>query len=299
MRLRAPTIDDAPAVLEVLVAREIADVGVPDYVLEDLLDEWGASEFDLAADARVVEAGGRIVAYAMLHGPFTLVAVAPEGEGLGIGTRLLEWVQGLEREQGRSHHRQWIGSGNARGRDLLQAAGYKLMRRYWRMGLRLEGVRDRPDPPPPDVMLRSLHVEQDAISLHALDDASFADADDYHRQSLEAFREEHLGAHDLDPQLSRVAERSGEIVGFLLARRWTAPPAGYIDILAVAPDHQRSGIGTALLTEAFRLFRDAGLEDAQLGVASTNPRALRVYEKLGMTPRFRYDTYEKPIGVAL
>jgi ribosomal-protein-alanine N-acetyltransferase len=92
-----------------------------------------------------------------------------------------------------------------------------------------------------------------------------------------------------------VAVRADQIVGFLLARRWTAPPVGFVDILAVHPDHQRSGIATALLAEAFWLFSEAGLEDAQLGVASTNPRALRVYEKLGMTPRFRYDTYEKPV----
>lgn len=85
MRLRAPAIDDASAVLEVLVARDIADIGVPDYVLEDLLDEWRASELDLAADSRVVELDGRIVAYAMARGPGTLVAVAPGYEGRGIG----------------------------------------------------------------------------------------------------------------------------------------------------------------------------------------------------------------------
>jgi len=38
MRFRAPTIDDAPAVLDVLVARDIADLGVSDFVLGDLLE---------------------------------------------------------------------------------------------------------------------------------------------------------------------------------------------------------------------------------------------------------------------
>ncbi|HEY6398006.1 MAG TPA: hypothetical protein VIX82_11185 [Solirubrobacteraceae bacterium] len=41
-----------PAVLEVLVAREIADVGAPDYVRKDPLDEWRATDLDLAADSR-------------------------------------------------------------------------------------------------------------------------------------------------------------------------------------------------------------------------------------------------------
>ncbi len=116
MRFRAPTIDDAPAVLEVLVARDIADLGLPDYVLEDLLDEWRATGLDLSVDARVVEFDGR--------------------------TAL-------------------------------------------RTNLRL----------------RSLDVENDAVAVHPLDAASFAGAPDYRtgQKSLQAFRGEHLGAHDLDP----------------------------------------------------------------------------------------------------
>ncbi|MBV9166539.1 MAG: GNAT family N-acetyltransferase [Solirubrobacterales bacterium] len=296
MRLRAPTVDDASSVLEVLVARDIADIGVPDYTVEDLLDEWRASELDLAVDSRVVELDSRIVAYAMVRGPGTLVAVAPEYEGRGIGARLLHWAEGRERELGRSEHRQWIGYGNERGKALLRAAGYELARSYWRMGLRLEDLCDHPDTAPSGLRLRSLEVDRDAVALHALDAASFAGAPDYHPESLQAYREEHLNAHDLDPELSRVAELGGLIVGSVLARRWTEAPVGFVDILAVHPDHQRKGIGTKLLVEAFRRFRAAGLEDAQLGVASTNPQALRIYERLGMTPRFRYDTYARPVG---
>jgi mycothiol synthase len=295
MRLRAPIIDDARVVLEVLVARETADIGVADYVLEDLLDEWRASELDLAADSRVVELNGRIVAYAMVRGSGTLVAVAPRYEGRGIGARLLDWAEGRERELGRSEHRQWIGHGNERGKRLLEAAGYGQARSYWRMGLRLEEFGDHPDTAPPSLRLRSLDVDRDAVPLHALSAASFAGAADYHPESLQAFREEHLGAHDLDPQLSRVAELAGQIAGFALVRRWTEAPVGFVDILAVHPDHQHKGIGTTLLVETFRRFRMAGVEEAQLGVASTNPRALRIYERLGMTPRFRYDTYERPV----
>jgi hypothetical protein len=41
---------------------------------------------------------------------------------------MLDWAQRRERELGRSERRQWIGSGNERGRTLLGAAGYKLAR---------------------------------------------------------------------------------------------------------------------------------------------------------------------------
>lgn len=58
MRFRAPAFDDAPAVLAVLavlLARESADLGMPDDTLEEVLDEWRASDLDLAA----VTASGR------------------------------------------------------------------------------------------------------------------------------------------------------------------------------------------------------------------------------------------------
>jgi RimJ/RimL family protein N-acetyltransferase len=41
---------------------------------------------------------------------------------------------------------------------------------------------------------------------------------------------------------------------------------------------------------------EAGLREVRLGVASYNPRALHVYERLGMTERFRFDSYERLTG---
>src|SRR5204863_139703 len=90
MKLRSPLVTDAQAVLALLVERDIADIGAPDIALQDLRDEWSRTDFDLAADARVIEArDGRIVGYAaMSHEVTMLVVVAPDREGEGIGSRL-------------------------------------------------------------------------------------------------------------------------------------------------------------------------------------------------------------------
>ena len=299
MRFRAPVAEDAPAVLAVLRARELADVGVDDYRLESLRDEWRSAEFDLRADARVAEsADGTIVAYAAVRHPGTLAVVLPDHEGRGIGSRLLEWAERREHELGRSCHRQWIGSGNLRGAALLRAAGYAQVRSYWRMVRGLAIADGQAASPPPALILRSLDVDRDAAALHGLDAESFAANADYQPESLQSFREEHLLAHDLDPGLCLVAELDGRTAGFLLARRWDDDEVGYIDILAVHPAHQRRGLGTALLQTAFAGFASAGVREAQLGVASDNPRALRLYERVGMRPRFRFDTYERPAGGA-
>lgn len=293
--LRAPVLEDARAVLAVLHARDIADLGAPDDTFDDLLDEWKGSEFDLSADARVIEQDGRIVAYAVVRRPGTLAVVEPESEGRGIGARLLRWTEHREHEQGRRRHRQWVASSNDRARALLVSAGYERSRSYWRMTIRLEDIGERGGPPA-GAQLRTLDVERDAEALFVLDAASFAAVPGTEPESFQAFREEHLSAHDLEPALSCVAEVDGTIAGFLLARRRPNDAVGFVDILAVHPDRQRRGLGTALLREAFVRFSAAGLEEAELGVASDNPGAVRLYEGLGMRPRFQFDTYERSVA---
>lgn len=295
MRLRAPVPDDAPAVLSVLVARDLVDLGVPEYTLGDLLDEWRADDHDLATDARVAQADdGRIVAYATVHRRGSYVVVAPDHEGQGIGALLLRWTERRERDRGADCHRQWVAASNDRAGELLRDAGYTLARSYGRMALALDDTPAAAVEAPESVRLRPLDIERDAAAVYAIDAASFATSPDYIPESLEVFRGEHLLAHDFDPELSRVAEADEGLIGFLLSRRW--PNAvGFVDILAVEPAWQGRGVGTQLLLTAFAAFAVEGFREAQLGVASDNPRGARLYERVGMTVRFRFDVYERPL----
>jgi mycothiol synthase len=293
--MRAPRRRDAPAILAVLAARDTADLGVPDYTLEDVLDGWNEVSFDAEADAKVCETeNGEIVAYAAVRRPATQVAVAPDHEGQGIGTLLLEWAERRELELGWEQHRHAIAAGNSRAETLLSRSGYALSRSHWRMARQLDGSAHQPTAPP-GVRLRALHTETDAEPLYALNAASFADTEDEQPASLAAFSGRHLRAHDLDPTLSCVALRSERVVGFLLARSWQEQSVGYVALLAVDPEEQGRGLGTALLQRALARFETAGLAEAQLSVAGDNPRALALYERLGMRPRFRLDVYEKPL----
>jgi mycothiol synthase len=298
VRFRAPVPDDAPAVLAVLTARELADLGVRVFTLEDLRDEWRATEFDLERDARVVESGdGRIVGFATVQRQGSMAVVEPDHEGRGIGSRLLEWTEDRESTSGHRLHRQWVAAGNASARTLLTGAGYRKVRSNFRMTAPLDRVSAQVDAPA-GVSLRPVDVDRDAVELHALDDATFVGFADYTPESPDEFREGHLEAHDFDAGLSRVAEQGGNVVGFLLTRRRPHEPVGWVDILAVHPDHQGRGIGAALLTNAFAAFAAAGLREAQLGVASFNERALRLYERTGMSPQLQFDIYERPIRIA-
>ncbi|MGH2969407.1 MAG: hypothetical protein ACRDK0_10140, partial [Solirubrobacteraceae bacterium] len=55
--------------LRVLLARDVADVGQPDFTIDDLRADWATPGLDLARDAWVAEdPGGEIVASALLLG---------------------------------------------------------------------------------------------------------------------------------------------------------------------------------------------------------------------------------------
>jgi mycothiol synthase len=304
MRLRAPVQNDLNAVFALMAARDTADIGAPDYTLEDLTEEWGLSEVDLSRDVVVAELdargpAGEIVGYAIVRSVGTLAIVAPDHEGQGIGAQLLAWVEGRARERGEERHRQWVAASNERGCALLLGAGYEPVRSYWRFVRPLDGGEAiSVSPPPAGVRLRALDPAADAATLHALHDTTFGGNPDYRSESPEAFREEHLRAHDLDPELSRIAERDGELVGYLLARRWASEGVTFIDLLGVHPAHRGAGLATALLQSTFSLGAQRGLREVQLGVASDNPRALRLYERCGMSPRFRFDTFERPVDAA-
>jgi mycothiol synthase len=292
---RPPRTSDAPAVLGLIVTRDLADLGVVDYTLEDLRDEWAAGAgVDLDADAVVVEAGGTLVGFAIVRRSSSLIQVAPEYEGRGLDERLLRWAEDRERERGRALHRQEVPGGNERAQELMWAGGYCRARSYWRMARPLERMPES-SRMPEGFEAGAPDVDSDARTLHELDAQSFAANADYEPESFDDFRAEHLRAHDLDPALSLLAESHGQPAAFLLARRWQGEGVGYVDLLAVQPRYRGRGVASAMLETAFVAFVKAGLTQAQLGVASDNADALRLYERVGMSPLFRIDRYERPV----
>jgi mycothiol synthase len=285
MRLRPPRPEEVETIAALVIAGDIADVGEADYTLGDLQDEWAAGDFVLARDAVVAEDAGELVGYAAVHRHHALAVVRPGREGEGIGTALLDWCEA------RGPHGQGVGERNAAARALLESRGYVRARHYWRMDRELRG--DAQPAPPAGVTLRGLRLPEDGDALFAVSDAAFAANADYRGESREQFGDEHLRAHDLDPALSRVAEREGAVAGFALVRRWAADVA-YVDLLAVHPDAAGRGLGGTLLRAVFAAAAGAGAARVQLGVASDNPGATRLYERAGMTRRFRVDAYEPP-----
>ncbi len=82
------------------------------------------------------------------------------------------------------------------------------------------------------------------------------------------------------PQGCFVACYDGPIVGFLMSLLRKSQ-LGHIVSVAVAPEHQGKGIGTALVIEAMNLLRSYGASGIKLEVNVDNRNAISLYKGLG------------------
>ena len=283
MLLRAPRRDEAETVLALHVARDIADLGRPDIVLEDVLDDWGTPGMDLERDVFVVEDEGAIVGYADTDPRGGRVAVHPDHEGRGIGTLLRAAVEGRMRERGFAVF-QHVVSTNEAAIEHLRAAGYRPTRFEERMrGL----LRDAPDAPAANV--RRFDLKTEGVAVHALRVEAFAEIDGNLPPPYDVWKARRLTF--LEPDFLLALDDDDGLVAFAIGERWD-DGVGYVAQLGVALRARGRGYGRTMLLALFQAFREAGLTIAELSVVGTNVRALRLYESCGMVADFQSQTWE-------
>ena len=208
--LRHPTPEDADAVLAVIVARDVADLGRPDYTLEDLHADWTLPGIDPRLDAWVVPEGERLVGYAFLDDRgAALVSVAPDAEGRGIGTALRGAAEARAAARGEALVRQYVPVANEQARALLLEAGYWPVHHYFRMRIGLAAA----PPPPAEVPVRRFDPERDAPPVHALVQDAFAQLEGNVPQTLDAWRAAKIAKRGWDPALWLLAEDDDGLAG--------------------------------------------------------------------------------------
>lgn len=263
--------DDAPAILAVVTARDIEDLGYPDYMLEDVREEL--------ADARescAVLDGSEIVAFAMLEGDDARVAVHPSACGRGIGSGLLAWAE----ERGAK--RQPVFGSNDAARRLLERAGWKATQRYWRMALDLS-LEVRAPSWPEGVSMRGFHPD-DGPTAWALVERTIRSGPEF---TPRPWRDRYAA------ELSTVVFAGEALAGVALCERWDEEGKGYVSYLAVSDEHRGRGLGRGLLLESFARMRAAGLASAELSVNGENESATRLYTSAGMEIASHSDRYDR------
>jgi len=288
-RVRPPGDGDAPSVLEVIVARDVADLGVPDFTLDDLRADWATPGLDLEHDVRVAANDGAIRGYAILLGDDAVVVIHPDAEGEGTGTVLRRWAEARARERGTAVLRQFAYGSNDGARRLLREAGYAPAQHYFRLRADLAEA-----PPPADAGLRSFQPG-DAEAVHELIEEAFTEIEGHTPMTLAEWRARGTGKAGHDPSLWLLAEDELGIVGAALGERWERG-TGYVGELAVAARGRGRGLGRALLLGLFDAFRHVGLEHAELSVHGRNRGALALYESVGMRTTWEAQRWEKALG---
>ena len=281
MRLRSPRVDEAEAVLEVVVARDVADIGRPDYTLVDLHSDWHAPGIDPARDMFVVEDDdGRLLGYADVEQRHAFVTVHPEHDGRGVGTLLRHAVEARQRERGAALS-QVVNPANAAAVEHLRAAGYERTSIHRRMRVALD---DAPTLPAQATVRR---FDLDAEGEAAFDIARLVYSQP--RPSTRgAPRSRRSPSHRFASRSTTTRTSSGSrsascgTTARASWRRWRLRLA-----LAAADT------GALCCSRCFTLFARRAPTPPSCFVAGINEQAARLYESVGMVCEFSQEVWER------
>ncbi len=291
LRLRPPRRDEAEAVHAVILARDVADMGRPDYTVQDVRDDWEMPGLDLERDVFVVaDDDGTLIGWADVGAGSARVSVHPDHEGRGAGTLLREAIEARTRELGHRVAQQVI-SANAGAVAHLGAAGYERAQVYQRMRASLDAV----PAPPAGVAARRFGLEREGPAVHELIELAFSEIEGNTAQSFARWNAE--VAAGSEPRLRLVIDDDEGLAAAAVGELWE-DAVGYVKQLAVAPRARGRGHGRALLLTLLHAFRAAGMTTAELSVAGTNVPATGLYEAAGMTPDVRIERWDlsRPSG---
>jgi mycothiol synthase len=300
---RPPIMADAQGVADLIAARDVADFGSTDSSAEEVQNYWEAPRFDLQQDARILVApDGVIAGYEEVY-PRSAERlefdgyVHPREAGRGFGTWLLRWAE--ERARQRVGEMRTAGQvilrGNTAAVDqnasaMFNAAGFGLVRQFWRMEIEMTSPPDQPAWPA-GIAVRAMRPAHDERLVHATVEEAFADHWGHVPRSFEDWEQTVLHSEGFDPALTFMALDGQEVAGVVVNRQ---RDIAWVWQLAVRRAWRKRGLGLALLLHSFNAFYQRGDRAVGLGVDSQSQTgATRLYEKAGMHVTRQYDTYEK------
>lgn len=311
-QVRRPTMEDLYAVYHVLETYDIADFGEPDISLDDMRTLWNSDMFHLETDAwLVISPEGKVVGYAdvdqrahvKLYG---MIRMLPEHANRGIEDYLLqlieEWGKAqipLAPEHARVSLVSWVSSRSEGEQQILQRAGFREVRRHWRMDIDLNEAPPAPQWPE-GISVRTFVKGQDDRLVFDTDEEAFRDHWGHLPAQYEEWRHWTIERETFDPTLWFLAFEGNQIAGISLCK--IEGDLGWVDTLAVLRPWRRKGLGLALLQHSFGEFYRRGLRRAGLGVDSQNlTGATRLYTRAGMHVAREFISFEKELraGVEL
>jgi GNAT superfamily N-acetyltransferase len=96
------------------------------------------------------------------------------------------------------------------------------------------------------------------------------------------------------PELSVVVLEGSEPAAFAII--WVEDGTGWITQMGVRPEWRGKGLGEAMISRALSAFAAEGIETAALEVATNNPQARALYERMGFKISSSYRSWRKTLS---
>jgi mycothiol synthase len=298
---RALTTDDVPALTRAFAAVEAVDRTDEHYSEQDVREEL--EDEAIRDTVAAVDPGGEIVAFAWVRGSVdvddldridTEGGVVPAWRRRGLGRRLLDWAE----ERAASLHAERhpsvaaalcvdVHENNPGKQALVETAGYRATRWWYRMTHGLADPLPAVPPPPPGFIVAPYTRDRDEAVRQAHREA-FAGHWGSTPPDEQRWRQRFTGASHFRPDVSWLVLDGDEVTGYLLTSLWEADAAAtgvreaFVAQLGVRPPWRRRGLGTLLLSTALASYVPAGYDRSALTVDTDNATgALHLYERAG------------------
>jgi mycothiol synthase len=310
-QFRRPTREDIPAIVELMNAVDLADVGEADTSVSDVEEVWAFPRFARERDAWIVTGrDGALAGYAWVwdRKPHVEIQadsyVAPALARSGLEEALLARIEERAEEHRTAARRsdrvlvRCFTSAKAAPRvEALRGRGYVHVRTFCRMTIDLAGAVPAPSWPDGIVARGFVRGRDDQAADLAIQE-SFEDHYGYVRETHEDWLRRRVEKSEFDPALWTVAWDGDQPAGAILA--YSPEGEGWVRELGVRRAWRGRGIGKALLLRTFGIFAERGVRRVGLGVDMANETgATHLYESAGMRIAFQHDLYEKILGPGL
>lgn len=296
LAIRRPVMEDAQAVLDLMIACDIAEFGEPDSSLEDVVDDW--SEANLEQDAWLATApDGQVVGYAgvfpggqrIMLDLYVHPSLAPAGLAQRLLTLCEAWANEITPAGSQATAVIYFPQSSQAERQVAEALGFRLQRYHYSMRIAF----DAPPPAPawPEgITLRTVLPGQDDRQVYELIQAAF-ERPGRIRPTFESWHHFMMKASNFESDLWVLAYHGDELVGAILC--FDYPQYGWVRQLGVVESWRRHGLGSALLLHMFGIFYRRGHTSVGLGVEAENERAYHLYEAVGMKRARQFVEYGK------
>jgi ribosomal protein S18 acetylase RimI-like enzyme len=247
---------------------------------------------DAAVDSRVVVApGGGPAAWAWVRGQRSQVDVGTAYRGLGIGSALVEWVEGRAVESGMPRLSQTVDDEDHAGTALLRARGYEVLATNWKLAMPIVEEPVLPELPAGITVRPFSDVDRQA-AYQVIEDAF--DEWQPRRKEYDEWARMNIERTTFAPHLSPLVFAGDELVGAAVCLDLPGADHGYVEQLAVRRDYRGRGLARAVLAHAALGFHRLGRKELVLWTHS-GTGALAMYERLGMSVQHSTTVFSRPL----